>query len=59
MITLKTSLLKELSEIEDFLDSSMDMLLAQPNSIEEIGNARAEWKKIAVVKSEIKAMHRR
>jgi len=59
VISLKASLLKELNEVEDFLDNSMEMLLAQPNSIEEIGNAKSEWKRIAGFKGEMKVLHKR
>lgn len=59
VISLKASLSNELNEIEDFLDNSMEMLLAQPNSIEEIGNAKAEWKRIAEFKGEMKILHKR
>ena len=59
VISLKASLLKELNEIEDFLDNSMEMLLAQPNSIEEIGNAKQEWLNISKFKGEMKVLHKR
>ncbi|RHY58768.1 hypothetical protein DYB34_000770 [Aphanomyces astaci] len=46
LLSLRKSLTSHLKLVEDFLDSSMDKLNKRPHSIEEIGQAKTEWKAI-------------
>ncbi|KAF0686502.1 Aste57867_21689 [Aphanomyces stellatus] len=46
LLSLRKSLTGHLKQAEDFLESSMEKLNKRPHSIEEIGQAKNEWKEI-------------
>ena len=58
IISLRKSVMKSLVKIETFLQNSMEILGVLPNTIAEIGNAKAEWKRIVDEKSGMRDLTR-
>lgn len=54
IISLRKSVVSSLTKVETFLHESMEMLGVLPNTIEEIGNAKTEWKRIVDDKSNMR-----
>lgn len=54
IISLRKSVVNALSIVETFLNSSMEMLGVLPNTIDEIGNAKKEWKRIVDEKNDMR-----
>ena len=54
VISLRKSVVASLTKVETFLSDSMEMLGVLPTTIEEIGNAKQEWKRIVDSKSDMK-----
>ncbi len=46
LVILRRSLLSEFKEVDTFLDHSNERLSTRPHSVEEIGNAKKQWKDI-------------
>ena len=59
LITLRRSLLNEFKEVDTFLETSNEKLSSRPHTVEEIGNAKRDWKEIDNKKDEMRALSRR
>ncbi|CAK4090165.1 unnamed protein product [Aphanomyces euteiches] len=56
LISLRKSLTGHLKLVEEYLDTSMEKLNKRPHSIEEIGQAKNDWKEIDNQKSKFQAL---
>eukprot|EP00605_Chrysophyceae_sp_TOSAG23-4_P002934 GSChrysophyteH1.ASY1.ANO1.3229.1 assembled CDS len=55
LVTLRRSLLSEFKDVDTFLENANDRLSTRPHSVEEIGNAKKQWKEIDTNKDSMKA----
>ena len=53
MNTLRKAITKEVSDIEGFLNTSMETLSKRPQTVEEIGEANANHQKFGKTKREV------
>ena len=58
LMNLRKSLLHEFKEVDEFLNHARERLSSRPHSVEEISNAKKEWKEIDSKKDGIKAISR-
>ena len=59
LITLRRTLLSEFKEVDTFLETSNDRLSSRPHTVEEIGDAKRQWKEIDGKKDEMRALSKR
>ena len=59
LVSLRKSILSTLNTVETFLNDSMSFLGELPQTIEEIGLAKKEWKRIVDERTDIKASIKR
>lgn len=53
MLSLRKSAGKNVAEVDEYLSHAMEHLNARPNSVEEMGNAKKQWRAISDNKSSI------
>ncbi|RYH13602.1 hypothetical protein EON65_35250, partial [archaeon] len=46
LINLRRSLIEEFKEVDQYLESSMEKLNTKPRTVDEIGDAKKQWKEI-------------
>jgi len=58
LVTLRRSLLSEFKEVDTFLENANERLSTRPHSVEEIGNAKKQWKEIDANKENMRSRSR-